>query len=138
MYIDAQTNGFFSRNTRSMDMYVLKAPVEGKGRYSKQFNGKGHFADIILSIVPSATMEVLNHTAIGSVREYFDDICDEINNYIASLPYKSCFKVVITGGLEFPVDSSSLSYRQAARYALRDAIDKALEAKILVLASWLI
>jgi elongation factor G len=100
--------------------------------YKKQTGGRGKFADIIVEVMPNETgkgFEFLNEIKGGSIpREFIPAIEKGFKGamnegILAGFPAQD-IKVRLYDGSYHDVDSDSLSFELAARYAFRDATRK--------------
>ncbi len=113
---------------------ALTKEVEHHEVFKKQTGGRGKFADILVKIGPADEGEkglqfidqikggVIPKEYIPSVKKGFEEAM--ANGPLAGYTIDS-MKVVLFDGSFHPVDSDSLSFELAAKYAFREAAQKA-------------
>ena len=113
---------------------TITAPVTHRETYKKQSGGRGKFADIQVEIMPADEgkdgLEFINEIVGGAIpREYIPSVEKGFkeamkNGVLAGYEVQS-LKVRLFDGSFHPVDSDSLSFETAAKFAFREACKKA-------------
>ena len=119
---------------------AIFAETEHRETYKKQSGGRGKFADIVVKVGPSSDqekdgLEFKSSVKGGNVPKEFIPAVEKgfktamINGVLAGFPMDSLGVELLDGSFH-PVDSDSLSFEQAAKFAYRNAL-KLCSPKIL-------
>jgi elongation factor G len=112
---------------------AIRANVESEGKYIKQSGGRGKYGHCWLKIEPlekQEGFEFVNGVVGGIIpKEYISSIqkgCEEVmqNGALAGYPILGV-KATVYDGSYHDVDSDELSFKEAARMAMKDGILKA-------------
>ena len=112
---------------------TITAAAEGHYRHKKQTGGAGQFGEVFLRIEPMARgagFEFVNDVFGGAIPHQFISSCEKgIQDALAIGPLAGCevqdVRVVLTDGKSHAVDSKDVAFRTAAKFAFRDAFEKA-------------
>ena len=113
---------------------AITSPITHREIYKKQSGGRGKFADIQVEIMPAeegkAGLEFINEIVGGAIPKEFipsveKGIKEAMKNGILAGYQVENLKVRLFDGSFHPVDSDSLSFEQAAKFAFREACKQA-------------
>jgi elongation factor G len=112
---------------------TITARAEGHYRHKKQTGGAGQFGEVFVRIEPlprGAGAEFANETYGGSIPHQFIPSCEKgfhdglESGLLAGYPVHDV-RFVVYDGKSHPVDSKDVAFRTAAKFAFRDAFNKA-------------
>jgi elongation factor G len=112
---------------------TVTARAEGHYRHKKQTGGAGQFGEVFVRIEPlprGAGAEFANETYGGSIPHQFIPSCEKgfhdglESGLLAGYPVHDV-RFVVYDGKSHPVDSKDVAFRTAAKFAFRDAFNKA-------------
>ncbi|UDQ96607.1 elongation factor G [Lentisphaerota bacterium WC36G] len=110
---------------------TIMATGEGHYRHKKQSGGHGQFGEVFLNITPiSGEFEFENKVVGGSIpKNYIPAVEKGIQEALERGPLSGNrvenVKVCVYDGKHHAVDSSEMAFKIAARYAFKDAMEKA-------------
>jgi elongation factor G len=116
---------------------AITASVEHRETYKKQTGGRGKFADIVVRVEPAAEdvvgLQFVNEVKGGNIpREYIPAVEKGFKDSLHNGPLAGYalerLKVTLLDGSYHAVDSDSLSFETAAKFAFREATRKAKPA----------
>ncbi len=112
---------------------TIRKPVQKRGRHKKQSGGHGQFGDVVLTIEPRERGSGISfsETITGGVvpRQYFSSVESGVRDYLETsgplgFPVVDV-AVTLTDGSYHTVDSSDMSFKQAARLAMSEGMPEA-------------
>ncbi|MEZ5842878.1 MAG: elongation factor G [Hyphomicrobiaceae bacterium] len=111
---------------------TIRRPAEGiRGRHKKQSGGHGQFGDVVINVAPVARGDgfQFDEKVVGGAvpRQFIPSVEHGVVDYMKNGPLG--FPVVdiavtLMDGSYHTVDSSDMAFRQAARIAMQEAMEK--------------
>ncbi|HEX8111959.1 MAG TPA: elongation factor G, partial [Kofleriaceae bacterium] len=112
---------------------TITARAEGHYRLKKQTGGAGQFGEVFLRVEPlprGGGYEFVDDVFGGAIPSQYIPACDQgcrdamERGVVAGYPVQDV-KVTVHDGKSHPVDSKDAAFRTAAKFALRDAMQRA-------------